>query len=218
MKYVVFSHGYGVKKDSKGLFSAIAQALPRGFTPIMFDYYEISGDNMKVRPPSVMSSMFREKCSGVKSDELILIGHSMGCSILAMSGVKAAKAILIAPPSTMTSKIGYRNRILSHHPDAKELNGSIHIPRKNGGIFEITPEWVNEMETLTHGDCILELVERTKTCCIFGSGDEQTPIPNREHPLWKSGARIIEIPGDHNFTGAYRQKAVHEVIEAVLPS
>lgn len=215
MKYVAFSHGYGVKKDSKGLFSAIAQALPAGFTPIMFDYYEISGDDMKVRPPSLMSNMFRKRCSGIKSDDLILIGHSMGCSILAMSGVEATKAILIAPPSTMTAKMGYRERILSHHSNAYEKNDSIYIPRKNGGIFEITSEWVSEMETLSHGECMLDLIERTQTSCIFGSNDEQTPVPNRQHPLWKSSARIIEIPGNHNFTGAYRQKLVEEVVAII---
>jgi hypothetical protein len=35
---VVFSHGFGVRADAHGMFTDIAQALPRGWGYVLFDY------------------------------------------------------------------------------------------------------------------------------------------------------------------------------------
>src|SRR4051812_9819731 len=35
---VVFSHGFGVRSDARGLFTDIVQALPRGWGYVLFDY------------------------------------------------------------------------------------------------------------------------------------------------------------------------------------
>ena len=51
MKYLLFSHGFGVRKDSRGMFTDIASAFP-DFKPVMFEYNKILNDGKKTVVPS----------------------------------------------------------------------------------------------------------------------------------------------------------------------
>ena len=39
---VLFSHGFGVKKDARGMFTDIVQSLGSDYLPVMFDYNGVS--------------------------------------------------------------------------------------------------------------------------------------------------------------------------------
>jgi hypothetical protein len=210
---LLFSHGYGVKKDSKGLFTAIADSLPDGFTPILFDYYHVDGKNITVRPPSEMIEILKQRYSELDG-ETWLIGHSMGCTLIAMSGLTPSKTLFLAPPLQISSRpVDFRQYFLSRHPDAREENGSVYITRKNGGIFCLTPEWFEELGHLTHGTPALNYMAHNDVSIIFGTEDLSTPIPEDDHDFWDLHKPVNTIPGNHNFNPPHRDKLVSTIID-----
>lgn len=44
MKYLIFSHGFGVKKDGRGLLADIAMAFP-DYKSILFNYNQVDEKN-----------------------------------------------------------------------------------------------------------------------------------------------------------------------------
>lgn len=208
---LLFSHGYGVKKDSKGLFTDIAASLPDRFEPILFDYYHIDGKNMTVRPPTEMVAMLREQYESL-GGETWLIGHSMGCTIIAMSGLRPTKTILLAPPLQMSRRpANFKDYFLSRHPDAVEKDGSVIIRRKHGGNFTLTPQWFEELGKLSHGKPALEFIKHNDVSIIFGTEDLSTPIPEDDHDFWDLKKPLTTIPGNHNFDPPHRDELITTV-------
>ncbi len=61
-RIIIYSHGFGVQKDDRGLFTDIAKDLP-GFEHFMFDYNEFDAEinTMSVTPLDKQAEILKEK-------------------------------------------------------------------------------------------------------------------------------------------------------------
>ena len=125
---VVFSHGFGVKCDSRGLFTDIASSLPTHFGYILFDYNKI--ENLSGREHVHLRSYSEQvqilgSVLGIakgKSSTVYLVGHSMGSvTISLLKDADVHKVILLAPPLSTTSG----RRYFSEYPGAHRDNNNI---------------------------------------------------------------------------------------------
>jgi hypothetical protein len=140
MKYLLFSHGFGVKKDSRGMFTEIAEKFPE-YKPVMFDYNVINEETneVTVEPYSKQSELLSAELNSIyKSDtdaEITLICHSQGCIIpCLLKDIKLERAVLLAPPKILGSNMSRnKNAVKSRkiRPFKRKVRG---LDIENGGF------------------------------------------------------------------------------------
>ena len=214
MKYILFSHGFGVKKDSRGMFTDIASAFP-DYEAVMFDYNRVSNaaNEVIVEPYSSQAMLLDEELHGIYSSdsnaEVTLIGHSQGCIIPCLiTGIKISKAILLAPPKVLGSK----NRRDNQHEVSD--NGDIKIPRKDGTTTIVTKSFIDELETTQPVTLYSELAKSVNTYMVIAKQDEI--IRDHDFSMLADQIAIHQIDGDHNFTGMYRKGLLETLSELLI--
>lgn len=87
---VIYSHGFGVRKDDNGLLSDIAENLPE-LESILFDYYDLDevSNELLICPPSQQVNKLNKTIQElrIKNPEatIDLIAHSQGTVVAAMA-------------------------------------------------------------------------------------------------------------------------------------
>lgn len=206
-KYLVFSHGFGVKKDSRGMFTDIAKAFP-GYESVMFDYNEINetDNTVTVRSLSEQAKILQIKIQAVQNlgqnPEIYLVSHSQGCVVAALAHLShIKKTVLLAPPGSVSS--ARVNEHFGKRPGVTiEKDGTIRVPRKDGSTTRITKEFIDGLSKIDAIDLYAKLASKTPTTIIIAKEDEMLrPIDFSSLP---KSVDILKIDGDHNFTGKSR--------------
>ena len=213
MKYLLFSHGFGVKKDSRGMFTEIAENFPN-YTPVMFDYNFINEETneVTVEPYSKQSELLSAELNSIyKSDtdaEITLICHSQGCIIPCLiQDIKIEIAILLAPPKILGSNMSRnKNAVKTEH-------GEFRIPRKDGTTTIVTKEFVQELDKTFPLEMYSNLSKSTNSFAVIAKQDEI--IKDTDLSALADQIKIYEIDGDHNFTGKNR-KGLIETLSEIL--
>lgn len=213
MKYILFSHGFGVKKDSRGMFTEIAASLPE-YKPVMFDYNLINSETNEtvVEPYSKQSHLLEAQLGNIHDDDpnadITLICHSQGCIMpCLLDRLDVSKVILLAPPKLLGSKNRQNRRYESTD------SGDIKIPRKDGSTTIVTKEFLDELERTEPLKLYKQLAESINTSMIIAKQDEiikDTGFSNVAGQI-----KIYEIDGDHNFSGPDR-KGLLQTLSKIL--
>ncbi|MCU0680587.1 MAG: hypothetical protein MUF50_04790 [Planctomycetes bacterium] len=146
---IIYSHGFGVRKDDNGLLSDVAEHLPE-LESVLFDYYELDevNNNLLICPSSQQVYKLNKIINDIKTGNpeaiIDLIAHSQGAVVAAMakpSGIR--KVILLAPVFDMGLE-----RTLSRYrtkPDAEvNIDGISRIPSSIGMTRIIPKEYWQE--------------------------------------------------------------------------
>ena len=212
MKYLLFSHGFGVRKDSNGMFNDIARAFP-SYKPVLFDYnkHDRKTNLTTVCSYRKQSKVLKRRLLNIKrSDpraEITIIAHSQGAIVAGLCKTKTTKAILLAPPSTVSAK---RSKLRPNRKVRK--NGSVMIFKKDGSRILLTTSFMLGLK-LTNPIKIYEKIAlRVPTVIIAAKQDEMV---NNDNLHKVRSAEVYEIDGDHNFTGENR-KGLIETLSKVL--
>jgi predicted alpha/beta hydrolase len=94
----IYSHGFGVKKDDRGLFTDIAVQLSE-FEHVMFNYnsFDEANNTMTVTPLDEQAEKLAKKIKVVKESNpdtpLYLICHSQGCIVAALAKAEGFEKI-----------------------------------------------------------------------------------------------------------------------------
>src|SRR5688500_4803226 len=102
MTKIIFSHGFGVRADARGMFTEIAANFPE-YQCEMFDYNHIlkNGD-IEVAPLNDQAKKLQDILNKQK-DKVILIAHSQGCIVAGVVDLEnVKKVILLAPPENVS--------------------------------------------------------------------------------------------------------------------
>ncbi|MFA7654017.1 MAG: alpha/beta fold hydrolase [Candidatus Magasanikbacteria bacterium] len=215
---VIFSHGFGARKDDRGLFSDIAIALP-GAHAIMFDYNEVDEQNntITVKPFSeqamTLKKIIEEQKQNNPDAEIDLIGHSQGCRIIAIvHPANIRKIILIAPPTD----IGI-DRTLARYkkqPGAIiDLNGITKLPRTDGSFSLIPAKYWQEREGDTPPiNSYNKLAQSSEITIIKPTQD--TVSGEQSFNGLSNKITMIELDGNHDFT--HSRKELCETIKNII--
>ena len=212
MKYLLFSHGFGVRKDSRGMFPDIAKAFP-GYKPIMFDYnnYDRKTNTTKVFSYRKQAKIIKSEISRInkKDDkaEITIIAHSQGAIVAGLCNIKTFKAVLLAPPTTVSAR---RSKL---RPNRKVLkNGSLMIIKKDGSKILLTTAFMLGLRFTKPLRIYERLALREPTVIISAKQDEMVNNLNL-HKV--RSAELYEIDGDHNFTGQYRKGLIKKLKQII---
>ncbi len=199
----MFSHGFGVKKDSRGMFTEIADNFT-SYKPVMFDYNVINPktNEVTVYSYSKQAKMLKRELDKIYQAEpdavVTLICHSQGCVIPCLIyDLDVSKAILLAPPKILSSNMSQNKAV------KRTEHGEFKIPRKDGTTTIVTKEFVEELDQTFPLDLYVQLSKNTGTYIIVANQDEI--LKDTDFSELSEQIKIYKISGNHNFTGQDRK-------------
>jgi pimeloyl-ACP methyl ester carboxylesterase len=214
--YVVYSHGFGVRKDDRGLMTDIVAALP-GSKHVLFDYNEFdeATNTMTVTPIDKQVEKLKTILDALPQEATIdLIAHSQGCAVVALlKPQKVRKCIFIAPPENLdTQKIvnffGGRESALI------DLKGESRIPRRDGTTTVVPAEYWGSIDnpdlTAQYGD-FSRMVE-----LVFYIANNDEVLGRTTFEELATGISVVCLHGNHDFTGAYRQDLLEHITSNLM--
>jgi hypothetical protein len=203
---IIFSHGFGVRQDARGLFTDIAAALSDA-QPIFFDYNEIDETNNTtlVRPLSQQAEILKKVLAGAKvanpSATIDLICHSQGAiaaALATLTGIR--KTILIAPPADMNFE--RMQKMFKDRPGTEiNMHGISRLARRDGSFTLVPSEYWAERKEIQPIELYNKLATQTELIIIRAKQDEvlgETDFSEIRNTT------IINLDGNHGFIGEAR--------------
>lgn len=216
---IIYSHGFGVRKDDNGLLDNIAESLSE-VESILFDYYEVDEKEMKMyicpfsSQVKKLNSIINEVIAENSGAVIDLICHSQGTIIPALArseGIR--KTILLAPVFDMNlerSIARYRS-----NPDAViNLDGVSEFPSSSGLTRIIPKEYWQERLAINSFKEYNKLSEKTELIIIEANQDQLLPKVDL-HEL-DSRIKLISLDGDHGFSGPARSALIRVIRDLLL--
>ena len=213
-RMVVFSHGFGVRRDARGMFTDIVENLPEGFGFVLFEYNMPEGD--KLRLTSLSDQVARLKWviawarrqPGVES--IAIVAHSKGCTVTALAQPDNVDGvIMLAPPLHVGS--GTRT-MFTTRPGAVRQGDTWSIPRSDGTTSLVDEAVFEEMATVDGEKVVIDYAQ-IQPLHVVAAGDDRI-LPNQDYSRVAAypGATLDVINGaSHDFADAARQPLVRLV-------
>ena len=215
--FIIYSHGFGVDKTGRGLFTDIAASLPN-IEHVMFDYNIVDDANktMTVSSLNHQSETLADIFGKIKVDNpdatIDLICHSMGCLSAALANPEGVrKTFFLAPPDNVDAD--KFKAIFSRSGAELNPDGDSKVPRRDGSTTIIPKDFWDSLSVN-----VIELFdkfsERTDLTLVEADHDEVVGLTNFSE-LNKS-IRSKQLSSDHNFTGNAREelcKLVNQLIQ-----
>jgi len=220
-RIIIFSHGFGVAKDSAGLFIDIAQSLGSDVLPVLFDYNDIDEANrtMTTKPFSQQAAILNRHIEQARQDypdaRISLVAHSQGCIVAAVAEPQGLEqVILLAPAESFSVKRlekAFTERLKPEHlPD-----GSVRIPRRNGSYIVIPATFRPEIEHIDPPERYNRLAKLAPTTLIRAAQDDILGKHVDDSRL-SSDIKVIKLDGDHNFTDPADRQGLIQTIKQQL--
>lgn len=201
---IIFSHGFGVRYDDRGLFSDIQKALPDADCH-MFDYNKVHDDgNMTVRSLPEQTKILESELSKLNGN-VTLICHSQGCIVVAMTDLpNVDEVIFLAPPgslskSEMLDTFGTRPGVKIDFNDVSEFT------RRDGSTTFVPKVYWEGLDAINVSDLYKNLSKNHKLTIFRATEDE---ILGTTDFSQLSKVHVVDLVANHDFSGPVRDKLV----------
>ncbi len=216
---VIYSHGFGVRKDDNGLLSDIASALPE-VESVLFDYYEM--DEVKKTLTTCAFSEQVEKLTKVISETRLanpdavidLIAHSQGTIVAALANPEGIrKAIFLA--SVFDMSLGRTLERYKLNPDAViDLDGVSIFPSRTTGLTRIIPaKYWKERAEIKSFEAYNSFAQKSEI--IFIEANQDQLLPKVDLSELSPKTKVINLDGNHGFEGEARQSLINVIKEEI---
>jgi hypothetical protein len=213
---VVFSHGFGVGKDDRGLFTDIIDGLSLN-EPVLFDYGLRSGSEVTFpslrKQAEVLNNNLKKLYQNDPGHGPILICHSQGClvaSLADLSGIK--KLIFLAPPMQLNLD---RLSAVFGSREGSIINplGQTRLARRDGTTTIVVPDYWKDIKEINPIE-LFNKIQNPVTVIIATQdevlGDDAFPF----EPL-NPNIDVVRMNANHDFTGNARAELISKLKELV---
>lgn len=216
---VVFSHGFGVEKDDRGLFADIASAI-QNINPVLFDYNDVNKNEntLTVRPLSAQAKMLQEVLSRVSRDNpdatIDLVCNSQGCLIAAIAEpLNIRKTVFLAP--SLDRDIDRMIAIFKNCLGS-EINttGISKLARQDGSVTIVPPEYWTDQKDMNPIASYNKLSERTELIII---ANQDEILEHRDTQGLSEKIKILKLDANHNFKKEIRKDLLVKLEEILTP-
>lgn len=216
---ILFSHGFGIRKDNLGLFTFLSQKLESlGYKTVLFDYYEYNEETKEVFtiPFSKHAEILQKQLDKVKEEnpgkDIKIIAQSQGCIIPTFCDVTGVSQILGISPFFLTDRDEVLARYSARQGSTTDF-GSISIRKHSDGkVTVIPPEYWTERFNTDQYELYNSLALKTSLTLICGLEDEL--IKSADTSKLKN-IKIINTSGDHDFTGEYKESLYNILLQEI---
>ncbi len=216
---VIFSHGFGTRKDDRGLFTAIEKSL-ENIECVLFDYYEINDteNTLTARPLEEQAKMLEEvllRTREANPEAVIdLVCHSQGsitASLLKPKGIR--KTIFITPPFNIDVQRTF-NAFKNRPGTEINMSGVSKFARKDGSMTLIPANFWKDRSMSEIVGLFNEVSKETELTIIRAKQDEV--LPGEEVVGLNESIKLVDLEGGHNFDGEYRDGLIKEVRSLII--
>jgi hypothetical protein len=216
---IIFSHGFGVRKDAKGLFTAIARAVPDAEN-ILFHYNPINDKSntltAKTLPEQVQKlrkviNTARAEYPGAVID---LVCHAQGCvvaGILKPRGIR--KVIMLTPPDKM-SQATLIEQLESRAEITIDPNVKTRVPLSDGGTIVVHPEYWQSLDGVEPVKLYNRLAKFTALRIINARNDDVLGPVSFEGI--DPNISFVTLDGDHNFEEEESRARILHILQKEL--
>lgn len=198
---IVYSHGFGVERDARGMFTDIAAAFPEAEN-VLFDYNipDRAVNTLMVRPLSEQKDILLAEIARVKMQcpdaSIDIVAHSIGSVVAALArpgGIR--KAIFLAPPFELASSS--LQRFAGRPGSVIDPDGLSRLARRDGSFTLVPAAFWKERESIDPVALFNAFSEMTELIVILANQDDV--VSTERKPLLSPRIRVIAIDGDHDF-------------------
>jgi len=210
---VIYSHGFGVRKDDRGLFRAVAKAMPEA-THILFDYspFNASSKTLTVKPFNEQAQKLRKVINTARADHpgavIDLVCHGQGCvpvGILKPRDIR--KIIMIAPPDDVSETV-LTAQLSAQLGATIDVETRIRIAQPDGDTVVVRPEYWQGLADIIPVKLYNRLAKFTKLRIINARHDEV--LTPRSFERLDPGISAVTLDGGHDFAeGESRSRLLH---------
>lgn len=205
---IVYSHGFGVQKDDRGLFTDISNALPDA-EHVMFDFNVIDTqtNTLTVSPLQEQVIKLREQLDKLPTDAIVdIVAHSQGCVVVALAKPQNVRQIICLAPPDNVDVDRLINFFGSREGSDIDLDGQSRIPRRDGSTTIIPSSYWQSLRSLDVVRLYNRLPELANVKFYVANDDEVLGMSNFD----KTDERIelLQMAGNHDFNGEYRYDLV----------
>jgi hypothetical protein len=216
---VIYSHGFGVRKTDRGLFSAISRALPDAQN-VMFDYNPINeaSNTLTAKPLQAQALKLRKVINATRAEHpeaiIDLVCHSQGCVVAGLvkpRGIR--KVIMLTPPddiseATVVEQLGTRKGI------DIDVTVRTRLLRSDGSTTVIHPEYWQCLAGIDPVKLYNRLARFTKLRIINAREDEVLGKVTFE--ALDPAISLVTLDGNHNFDDNEARKRVLYILQKEL--
>ena len=216
---VVYSHGFGVRKTDRGLFSAIANTLPEALN-ILFDYNPVheASNTLTVKPLQEQALKLRKVINNARAEfpgaVIDLVCHSQGCVVAGLVKPRdIRKVIMLTPPDDISAariieQLGERKGI------AIDVAARTRLPRADGSTTVIHPEYWQGLAGIDPIKLYNRLARFTALRIINARQDEVLGKVNFE--ALNPAISLVTLDGNHNFDDEEARKRMLYILQKEL--
>jgi len=211
-KAVIFSHGFGVRRDNQTIYTDIGNLLKNDYLILRFDYQVIhqDGKSMDVQPYTSQAKTLKHVLGWVRKEynvkELNIIAQSAGCfipCILQPKNIKKSLFISVPPEGSDYKSLKYDIEVRSK--TKVNLNGLTKLYKSDGSVRYLSMEFWDEYKKMKDP---LELYKQysklTELHVIRALDDDIIAWGDYDSIKRMKGIEYVELPGDHNLSGRDR--------------
>jgi pimeloyl-ACP methyl ester carboxylesterase len=201
---IVFSHGFGVDKNSRGLFSDIS-SLFNEKDVLLFDYNKVDTKNKTITIASLddQAQKLQEILDGI-DEPINLVCHSQGCLVAALANPVGLQSILFLAPASTTNSSDFK-ALFGTRLEPGSGDTPDKLLRKDGTTTIISQDYWGSLDAIGDVEELYSELASNTFLTIIGAGDDG--IVKTSFPQLENKAEIHVMTGaDHNFTGSSRGK------------
>lgn len=217
---ILYSHGFGVEKDDRGLFTDIAAAII-GPQHEMFDYNAVDREAnvLTVTPLDRQADMLRDRYEALRKDNpdtiIDLVCHSQGSVVAGLAKLDGVrKTILLAPP---TRFLGSEQKIrqMADRPGTRIEDGIVSYPRRDGSTTIITQDYWRSRDAVNDPIALYNMLATYTELSIVNALQDEV-LGETDYSQLSSAVRYVALEANHDFTGEMRQMLASKVRSIVL--
>lgn len=199
---VVYSHGFGVRKTDRGLFSAIAKSLPDAHS-VMFDYNPINeaSNTLTVKPLQEQALKLRKVINTARAeypDAVIdLVCHSEGCVIAGLLKPRGIRKTIMITPPVDVSEASKVERLSQRKGVDIDVTVRTRLSRTDGSTTVIHPEYWQSLAGIEPVKLYNRLARFTKLRIINARQDEV--LGAVDFAGIDPAISLVMLDGGHNF-------------------
>jgi len=208
---VVFSHGFGVRRDARGMFTDIVDNLSDGFGFVLFEYNLPEGDKLRLTSLSDQVARLKQVIAWTRqqpgAESISIIAHSKGCTVTALAQPdNVGSVIMLTPPL----HVGSGTMVMfTTRPGAVREGDTWSIPRSDGTTSLVDQAVFEEMSTVDGEKAVVDYAH-LQSLHIVTAGDDRI-LPNQDYSRVAAcpGATLDTIPNaSHDFAGDARRPLI----------
>mgnify|MGYP000559468572 CR=1 FL=1 len=214
-KNIVFVHGFGVRKDDRGLFTDIAKVLP-DYACHFFDMNDVDEKtgNLFTPPLEEQARRLSEHLRAHYTKPDVIIAHSMGCIVSCLlHDISPQKMIFLTPPLKVDLEKFVRS--FQERPGSViDLQGTSLLTRRDGTTTTVPAEfWTSKVR---HDPIPTYKTIPTTIPVDFVMADQDEVLGISGAPDLPPHFRIVTLTGDHNFSAPADRPPVLDYVKSQI--